>query len=72
MEWWKILGIIIVLLILFVLGYYFFQESPQKYYRKARRSHKKGETAYSSGDFELAESLYAKAEEQRKRARELE
>ena len=72
MEWWKILGIVIGLIVLFFLGYFFFQENSQKYYRKARRAHKKGEQAYASENFDLAESLYTKAEEYRKRARELE
>ncbi len=72
MELWKIFGIVIALLVIFVLGYYFLQESPQKYYRRARQAHKKGESAYISGDFELAESFYTKADDHRKRARELE
>ena len=72
MEWWKILGIVIAVLILFLLGYLFFQESPQKYYRKARKAHKNGERAYASGNYELANSLYVKADDHRKRARELE
>lgn len=72
MVWWKILGIVIAVLILLGIAYYFFHESAQNCYRKARRLHKKGEAAYARGEFELAESYYVKAEEQRKRARELE
>ena len=72
MEWWKIVGIIIAVLVLFFLGYYFLQENSQKYYQKAKRAHKKGEKAYASGNFELAETSYTLAEEHRKRARELE
>ncbi|MSR85921.1 hypothetical protein EXS74_00830 [Candidatus Woesearchaeota archaeon] len=72
MEWWKILGIVIVVLILFLLGYLFFQENPQKYYRKARKTHRKGERAYASGNYEVANSHYVKADDYRKRARELE
>lgn len=72
MDWWKILGIVVFLLILFIVGYYFFQESPEKYYRRSRRLHKKGESAYGQGNFETAEEYYAKADEHRKRARELE
>lgn len=72
MIWWKILGIVIaVLLALFVL-YVLFQESPQKYYRKARGLHKKGEQAYTHHAFKDAEEYYQKAEAARKRARELE
>lgn len=72
MEWWKILGIVIVALLLIVILYIFFQENPQKYYRMARRAHKKGEAAYHSGDFVAAESFYTKADAMRKKARELE
>ncbi len=72
MEWWKILGIIIGVLILFLLAYLFFQENPQKYYRKARKTHKKGERAYASGNYDVASSYYVKADDYRKKARELE
>ncbi|MDP3728955.1 MAG: hypothetical protein Q8R18_05915 [bacterium] len=72
MGWLKIFGIGLVVLIIIIVLYIFFQENHQKYYRKARRAHKRGESAYTSGDFELAESLYAKAEEYRKKAQELE
>ncbi|MBI5797412.1 hypothetical protein HZA98_00725 [Candidatus Woesearchaeota archaeon] len=72
MIWWKILGVVIaVLLALFIL-YALFQESSQKYYRKARRLHKKGEQAYIHREFKDAEEYYQKAEAARKRARELE
>lgn len=72
MVWWKIVGIILGILILILLGYFFLHESPQKYYRKARGAHKKGEHAYATGNYELASSLYVKADDYRKRARELE
>ncbi len=72
MSWLKILGIIFGILILFILVYYILQDSPKKYYRKARNAHKNGEKVYNAGDFEQANSYYMKADEYRRKARELE
>lgn len=72
MEWWKIVGILALAIVLFAVIYYFLSESPQKYYRKAKSLHKKGEKAYNSGDHLSAQKYYELAEEYRKRARELE
>jgi len=72
MEWWKIVEILVLAIILLVIVYYFLSESPQKFYRKARSLHKKGEKAYNSGDFGGSQEYYELAEEYRKRARELE
>lgn len=59
--------------LLFILAIYFLvRSSPEKYYAKAARRHKWGEASYLRGDHEAAESYYMKAEELRKRARELE
>lgn len=72
MEWWKIVGILLIGIVLLIIVYYFLSESPQKFYRKARSLHKKGEKAYNSGDFSNAQKYYGLADEYRKRARELE
>jgi NADH:ubiquinone oxidoreductase subunit 3 (subunit A) len=73
MEWWKILILVVLGLVIIILaGMYLFQDNAAKYYKKACRLHKKGEKAYESGNFDNSEKYYAKAVEYRKRARELE
>jgi len=69
----KLLAIVVAtIIILFVLGYFLFRQTPEKIYARAMRFHKKGEECYLSKDFELAEEYYQKAENLRQRARELE
>lgn len=63
---------IVVGSLLFVLMIYLLvRSSPEKYYAKAARCHKRGERRYLEGNHEGAEAAYMKAEEFRKRAREL-
>ncbi|MBT4174193.1 hypothetical protein HOC80_00930 [archaeon] len=54
-----------------LIGYFTMKDSPEKYYRKAKRTHKKAEKIYSTGEYELAEEYYTEADEFRKKAREL-
>jgi len=73
MEWWKILILVVLGFVIIVLvAMYLFQDNATKYYKKARKLHFKGEKAYHSGNFDASEKNYKKADEYRKRARELE
>ncbi len=64
---------IVVGSLLFVIAVYLLlRTTPEKYYAKAARQHKCGEKRYCAGDHEGAEVSYQKAEELRKKARELE
>lgn len=67
----KILGIIVMSIVVLVAGYSFFRKTPEKYYRKAKNCHKKGEKYYSLGDSELAKDYYEEAEFYRQKAEEL-
>ncbi|MBT3323556.1 hypothetical protein HN681_04480 [archaeon] len=72
MEIWKISGIILALILIFIFGFFYFRESPKKFYRKAKSLHREGEDCYEAGDVDLAEEYYQKANDCRKRAGELE
>jgi hypothetical protein len=65
-EWYKIAGIVIGLVVLYVIGYFLFKDNTNKQYKKARSFHKEAELCYESGEFDLAEEYYNKAEELRK------
>lgn len=67
----KILGIVVLAIVLLVVGYSFFRKTPEKYYRKAKNCHKKGEKYYNLGDAELAKDYYEEAEFYRQRAEEI-
>lgn len=67
----KILGYIVIALVLLIAGYGFFRKNPEKYYRKARICHKKGEKYYNLGDSELAKDYYDEADFYRAKAEEL-
>ncbi len=67
----KILGFVVVFIALLVAIYGFFKKSPEKYYRKAKSCHKKGEKYYILGDSELAKDYYKEAESYRQKAEEL-
>ena len=71
METWKIIGIVVILVVVYIIGYFMVKESQGKLYRKARKLHREGEYCYESGDFDLADEYYGKANEVRKRAQEL-
>lgn len=70
MNYWYLAYVIIGIIILIVL-YRAFKKSPEKYYRKAARAHKKGEKFYKIGDEELAESYYEEADHYRKKAEDI-
>ena len=70
MNWWYLVYIIIGLIIL-VIVYRAVKKSPEKYYKKAARSHKKGEKFYNLGDDELADDYYGEADYYRKSAEEM-
>ena len=65
----------LIILIVIVIGliaiYSLFRKSPEKYYKLALKSHKKGEKCHLLGDTELANNYYEEAEHYRKRAEEL-
>ncbi len=67
----KILGIIAITLAFVIVIYSFFRKTPEKYYRKAKSCHKKGEKYYDLGDSELAKDYYEEAEFYRQKAEEL-
>ncbi|MBI5871518.1 hypothetical protein HZB88_00335 [archaeon] len=69
---WKIILIVIGLLVICLIGHAVFSKSQKRHYRKARRCHKKAEAFYNARDFELAEAYYDKAEEHRRKAKEIE
>ncbi len=72
MEIWKIVGIVLALVVIFIAGFFYFRESPKKFYKKAKSLHREGEECYEAGDVDLADEYYQKANEYRKRAEELE
>ena len=67
----KILGFIVIAIVLLIAGYSFFRKTPEKYYRKAKVCHKKGEKYYDLGDPELAKDYYEEAEFYRQKAEDL-
>jgi hypothetical protein len=70
MNWWYLVYIIIGIIILVII-YRAVKKSPEKYYKKASRAHKKGEKFYNLGDDELADDYYDEADYYRKRAEEM-
>jgi hypothetical protein len=70
MDWWYIAYVIIGIIILIII-YKAVKKSPEKYYRKASRAHRKGEKFYTIGDDELADDYYQEADYYRKKAEEL-
>lgn len=62
---------VVAIILLFIILYLIFKKSPEKYYRKASKSHKKGEEFYLLGDFELANDYYEAAERYRLKAEKL-
>jgi len=67
----KIIGYIIVAMVILIAGYSFFRKSPEKFFKKAKSCHKKGEKYYDLGDPELAKDYYEEAEFHRQKAEEL-
>ncbi len=61
------MGIVLFFLVVFSLR----NETSSRIYKKAARLHKKGENAYLSGHYDLAEAFYNSANELRKRAKGL-
>ncbi|MBM3199485.1 hypothetical protein FJZ53_01015 [Candidatus Woesearchaeota archaeon] len=64
----KLLGLIAIGIAVLIAGYTFFRKTPEKYYRKAKVCHKKGEEYYNLGDPELAKDYYDEAEYYREQA----
>jgi len=69
-EVWKIVGIVIILVFAYIVGYYLLKETPKKQFKKASNLHREGEECYESGEFDLAEEYYQKANELRRKAQE--
>lgn len=68
---WLYLAYVVIAIILLIIIYRIFKKSPEKYYRKASRAHKKGEKFYNLGDEELADDYYEEAEYYRKKAEDI-
>ncbi len=68
---WLYVAYIIIGIIILIMIYQAVKKSPEKYYRKATKAHKKGEKFYNLGDEELAEDYYDEAEHFRKKAEEI-
>lgn len=64
----NIIGIAAGSLVLLIVAYIVLKKTPKKYYKKARKAHKKGEKFYLIGDKELADAYYALAEDYRSKA----
>ena len=64
----KALGYVFLVLVLAILAYRFFRKTPQNYYGKAARAHRKGEQYYGMGDYQLAEDYYEEADAYRQEA----
>jgi uncharacterized protein HemY len=62
-------GVIVFILLIVIIKS--FSKSPEKYYKKAAKLHKKGEKYYNLGDDELAEDYYQESELLRKKAEEM-
>ena len=67
MEGYKIAGIVAGLVVVYVVGYFLVKDSSNKFFNRARALHKEAELCYQSGDFDLADEYYTKAEEMRKK-----
>ena len=63
-----ILGIIAII----IIAYSIIRVTPKKYYKKARKAHKKGEIRFQKGETELAEDYFDESHHYRKKALELE
>tara|TARA_Y100000310_G_scaffold239597_1_gene243259 strand:- start:5 stop:193 length:189 start_codon:yes stop_codon:yes gene_type:complete len=61
----------VAVVVVALIAYFTMKDSPEKYYKKAKRTHKKAEKIYYTGEYDLAEEYYTQADEFRKRAREL-
>lgn len=72
MAMWEIIGAVVAVVLVVTVGYSFVHETPKKLYRKAACYHRDGAEAYEEGDVEVAEAYYTKANDYRKRAKELE
>lgn len=68
---WRYLAYVVLGLILLTIIYRAIKKSPEKYYKKAVKAHKKGEKFYNLGDDELAEDYYQEAEYYRTKAEEM-
>ena len=68
---WMILIYGVIALVLLIVIIKAFSKSPEKYYKKAAKLHKKGEKYYSLKDDELAEDYYEESELLRKKAEEM-
>jgi hypothetical protein len=66
-EWYKILGIVIALIVIYFIGYFLVKDSAKKDFKKAKGYHKEAERYYEDGDYDLADEYYAKADEHRKK-----
>jgi len=61
----------VIALILLIVIIKAFKKSPEKFYKKASKLHKKGEYYYNLGDGELAEDYYLESESLRKKAEDM-
>lgn len=64
--------IVVAFIVLSILIYSYFRNSPEKYIKKAIRMHKKAEKYHNLYDEELANDYYEEAETYRRKAKELE
>ena len=66
-EWYKIVGIILGLIVLYFIGKVFMRETvTNKHIRKATSFHKEAERYYEAGEYDLADEYNLKAEAARK------
>tara|TARA_Y100000034_G_scaffold108281_1_gene138540 strand:- start:236 stop:463 length:228 start_codon:yes stop_codon:yes gene_type:complete len=72
MGFWLNLLIIVGVVIILIALYVFTRKTPSKYYKKAMKYHKLGESYFNEGDSELSKDYYGEADNYRKKARELE
>jgi|TARA_B100001971_G_C18190822_1_gene538494 hypothetical protein len=63
--------ITIIVIIALIAIYSLFSKNPEKYYKLASKSHKKGEKYHLLGDSELSKEYYEESEHYRKKAEEL-
>lgn len=68
---WRYLAYVVLGIIILAIIYKAIKKSPEKYYRKAAKAHKKGEKFYNLGDDELAEDYYQEAGYYRTKAEEM-
>lgn len=70
MNWMYLLyGVVVLVLLIVIIKA--FSKSPEKFYRKAARLHRRGEKYYTLGDEELADDYYQESELLRKKAEEM-